>query len=321
MRPFLRHRLELMSATAVLALGGLACSGAPLGGGTGGRGAGGSTGFGGDGAPCTYYDGCKGGLGGSGGSGGTIVDGGNSVICEQLAEKYAAVVSAAAACTPGAPNQCQALVGNVPTNCPDSLCGDQSYVNDGASVEAMRDSWLNEGCGGPPNLCIAIACDPAPTPSVCMPVPSAGTSTGKSSSVGICVPVSSTDGGAPDAGATDAAPSDGGETCDQLAADYAVAVTAAETCTPGAASQCLVRVSMVPSACPLTGCGPEVYVTDASGVKTALARWVAQCAKQPIACSQIACQPPVSAVSCLPQSTADGGTTGVCSLVSGAPTN
>jgi len=316
-----KHHQELVSAAAVLALAGLACSGAPLGGGTGGRGAGGSTGFGGDSSQCTYYDGCKSGLGGNVGTGGTIVDGGNRVICEQLAEKYSATVSAAAACTPGAPNQCQALVGNVPANCPDALCGNQSYVNDGSSVESVRDNWLSEGCGDPPRLCVSAACDPAPVPSVCVPVPSAGTSTGKSSSVGVCVPMSSTDGGSPDAGGTDAAPPDGGETCDQLAADYAVAVTAAETCMPGTPNQCQIAVSLVPSACPLTGCGPEVYVTDASGVKTVLARWVARCARPPIACPQIACQPPVQPVSCLAQSAGDAGTIGVCSLLNVDPTN
>jgi hypothetical protein len=77
---------------------------------------------------------------------------------------------------------------------------------------------------------------------------------------------------------------------------------------------------MVPSACPLTGCGPEVYVTDDTGVKTALAHWVAACARQPIACPQIACQPPPPVVSCLSQSTGDGGTIGVCSLLYVDPT-
>jgi hypothetical protein len=307
-----------LTIAAALALTGLGCSGAPLGGGTGGRGSGGSTGLGGDGAPCTEFYGCQPGTGGVGGAGGSPIDGGNSALCDQLAAKYSAALSAASACTPGAPNQCQALVGNVPANCPESLCGAASYVNDGASVEAVRDSWLNEGCGGPPNLCIAIACDPVP--SVCVPVPSAGPSTGKSIGPGVCVPVSSTDGGIRDAGASDAGQPDGGETCDELAADYAAAVTAAESCTPGAPSQCQIPVSMVPSACPLTGCGPEVYVTDATGVNTALARWVAACAHPPIACPQIACQPPPASVSCLAQSTRDGGTIGVCSLLYVDPT-
>ena len=111
-----------------------------------------------------------------------IADAGNGVICEQLAQKYSVVLGAATACTPGAPGQCQVLAGNVPTNCPGSLCGQQSYVNDSysAELEEIRQSWLDEGCGGPPSTCITIAC--APAPSVCVPtIPSAVT--------GTCVPL------------------------------------------------------------------------------------------------------------------------------------
>jgi hypothetical protein len=188
----------------LIAFGGLGCAGASLGGGTGGSGTGGSTGFGGDG-PCNIYygDGCKTGLGGSPGTGGITVDGGNGTVCVQLAEKYSATLSAAAACTPGAPDQCQAIVANVPAGCPTTLCNEQSYVNDAASVEAVRQSWVGEGCG-PAIGCLLFRCDPPPA-AVCVPVPSTGTSTstGKTADVGICVPMGA-DGGLSGGAASDA---------------------------------------------------------------------------------------------------------------------
>ena len=307
----MKTKAVIVSLLAVVfALGGAGCAGAPLGGGTGGRGAGGSgfhglggnTGLGGDG-PCNpYYGyGCKTGLGGSLGAGGIggAPDAGNGVICEQLAQKYSAVLSAAAACTPGAPGQCQVVVGNVPTNCPSSLCGQQSYVDDSysAELEEVRQSWLDEGCGGPPSTCITV-CDPPP-PSVCLPtIPGAVT--------GTCVPYGS------DAGASSAP--DGGESCNQLAADYAAAVSAAVACTPGAPNQCRSNVY------PLTAqtCPPATAVNDATAANAILQRWEAQC--QPVLqILLIKCDDPPPAI-CVPSIDAGAASTlaGTCTQVVGA---
>jgi hypothetical protein len=290
----------------------LGCSGKPLDGG----GSGGSAGFGG--APCTAANGCGGGgsggsLGAAGGSPGTgglscqrtdscggtsggPVDAG--AVCEQLAERYQTVLAAARFCTPGAPNQCQSLVANVPSNCPGSVCSELMYVNDGASVEAARESWLGRSCA-PNSLCIEKDC--GTPPGVCSPD-------------GICV-FAGADGGtgtATDGGSTDVAP-DGGESCAQLAADYAAAVKAAQACTPGAQSQCQVPASTFATTCPITGCGDETYVNSTPGVDDAISRWLAQCG-QPVACPDILCVPPqLPAYTCVASGPSDAGTArGTC---------
>jgi hypothetical protein len=65
-------------------------------------------------------------------------DGGKS--CQQLASDYGAAVYAGSACTPGAPNQCQAAV-------PAFLCaGCNFYVNDGTQALAVEKQFFNQGC-------------------------------------------------------------------------------------------------------------------------------------------------------------------------------
>jgi hypothetical protein len=65
-------------------------------------------------------------------------DGGKS--CEQLVSDYGAAVYAGSACTPGAPNQCQAAV-------PAFLCaGCNFYVNDGTQALAVEKQFFNQGC-------------------------------------------------------------------------------------------------------------------------------------------------------------------------------
>ena len=110
----------------------------------------------------------RGGRAGASGAGGgnhKPLDGwGTPSLCAQLAMKYQTLLLAAAtACTPGAPNQCQVLVGNVPTNCPGSLCGQQSYVNDRLHRRAgARQSWLNAGAAARRSTCIRSRATPGP---------------------------------------------------------------------------------------------------------------------------------------------------------------
>jgi hypothetical protein len=296
-----KTRTALTAIVGSLVLAGLACSGAPL----GGRGTGGS---GGDGAPCTVFTGCGTGFGGDIAAGGTAgSDAGNGTLCNQLTDAYSAAVTAALACTPGAPNQCKAQVAIAPTACPGSVCGSQERVNDGTEVESLRQKWLSACEPGVRIECIDIGCAPPLPPSICV------ATNGSGATSGTCVP-----SGVSDGGSTDAA-FDGGESCDQLAADYTAAVTAAQACTPGAPNQCRSTVSATVSACPPNGCGPEAYVNDAAGVNAVRARWLSQCGGG-VACPKIVCLPLAVAVACVP---VDGGTdttTGVC--VSGVqPTN
>ena len=78
-------------------------------------------------------------------------DGGR--ICEQLSSDYQAALSAASACTPGAPNQCQAAV-------PVSFCaGCDLYVNDGTQAIAIRNQFFDQGCDkSGPTSCSFVAC-------------------------------------------------------------------------------------------------------------------------------------------------------------------
>jgi hypothetical protein len=275
-------------AQSLLALTAVACSGAPLGGarGTGGSGDEGGTG-------CTPSGSCV------QGAGGIIPDAGNGSTCDQLAAKYAEVVRAAVGCIPGATDQCQALVGNVPSNCPDSECGNQSYVNDGASVEAVRQSWLAEGCGEPPNECITSGCT-SPPPSVCVLVGTTGTSL-----TGTCKPASGTDAG---------------ESCDQLAADYQTALTAALACQPGAPNQCQAFAEPMLDPCN-TDCGSNsISVNDDSGTSATWMRWVGQCASN-FGCPLIVCPPvpPPPPGTCVPGG--DAASAGTCVTGSAVTTN
>jgi hypothetical protein len=281
--------LKALSTMAVVAFAAAGCSGAPLGGGTGG-----GKGAGGDAPPCTTYEGCGTGAGGVDGSGGA---GGRDVaLCSQSNAAYSSALTAALACTPGASNQCQAIVATYPTVCPGSDCSNLEYVNDGATVEAAREEWLAECEPGLRIECIAVACDPPAPPGACVP-------TSPGATTGTCVPYGS------DAGA--AVVPDGGESCDQLVADYAAAVTAALACTPGAPNQCQAVVSPTPEACD-TGCGAAESVNDATGVNAAQQRWIAQCVGT-VSCPLILCPTVLRPRSCVPN--VDGGvstTTGTC---------
>jgi hypothetical protein len=286
--------LKGLSTMAAVAFAAAGCSGAPLGGGSGG-----STGAGGKVPPCTTYTGCGTGAGGITGSGGGA-GGGDGALCAQSNAAYSSALTAALACTPGAPNQCQAIVATYPTVCPGSDCSNLQYVNDGTTVEAVRGEWLAACEPGVYIECIAIACDPPAPPISCVP-------TSPGATTGTCVPYGS------DAGA--AVVPDGGESCDQLVADYAAAVTAALACTPGAPNQCQAVVSPRPDACN-TGCGAGEYVNDATGVNTARQRWIAQCVGT-VGCPLILCPPvlPPSGLSCVPNVDAGALTsTGTCAV-------
>jgi hypothetical protein len=277
---------------AVVAFAVAGCRGASLGGGTGGN-----NGAGGDGPPCTTYTGCGTGAGGNNGSGGT---GGRDVaLCAQSNAAYSSALTAAMACTPGAPNQCQAIVAAYPTVCPGSDCSNLQYVNDGTTVEAARQKWLAT-CEPEVRIeCIATACDPPAAPSTCVPT-SPGTATGT------CIPYGS------DAGAT--VVPDGGESCDQLVADYTAAVTAALACTPGATNQCQsYATTTVANGPDPSDCRPMTVVNDPSGVNAALQRWSTQCfTGGPILL--IKCDPPTQKASCVPNVDAGAvsGSAGTC---------
>jgi hypothetical protein len=293
-----KSRWSRLWAAAVFALAGAACSSEHLGmnpQGSGGDGSG----------PCPGSTLCPplgtggivgtGGIKGAGGSGGTVLDAGS--ICDQIASKYQTALAVARACTPGAANQCQALVGDAPANCPGSECVDELLVNDGSLVESERENWLNAGCGGPPQLCIDITC--RLPPAVCVAVPG--------STMGTCVPAPSDAGAGPDAA----------ESCEQLGTDYLAAVSAAQTCTPGAPNQCQALADPVLEPCDV-GCRPLEPVNDATGVNEALMRWVAKCATG--GCPQIACQPPPPPTGiCVRAGNAAG--TGTCVAAAAGTTN
>jgi uncharacterized protein YceK len=122
------------------------------------------------------------------------------------------------------------------------------------------------------------------------------------------------------AGSTGSAGHDGGAgdgsvSCSDLAGQYGGALTAARSCTVGAANQCQQAVSSSLSPC-FSNC--LTYVEDATTVNALKAQWVnAGCANQgPIACPAIACLQPTMG-NCV---ATDGGG-GMCSSTSGLPTN
>jgi hypothetical protein len=274
---------------ALLGISGLACAGAPLGGGNG---------TGGSAPPCTTYTGCGTGAGGTGG-----VD---PVLCGQIDSAYASALKAAYACTPGAPDQCQVVVATVPTECPDSACGQQAYVNDKISqIEPVRGQWLRacdmSGIHSCPNT---GPCDPPLPPAVCVP-------DGPGATAGTCVPYGS------DAGAGIAP--DGGESCDQLAADYTVAVNGALDCTVGAPNQCQTLVDPTIMGC-TSGCEATQVVNDATGVNAAWMRWAAQCALD-LGCTLSICDPPPVTATCVPDQLAKLANGGICVTATPLTTN
>jgi hypothetical protein len=276
--PAMRSPLVL-AGTAIWLLTSVGC-GASLPSGTG---AGGSTGTGATG-------------GGTGGNIGAAIDGGES--CDQLNTAYAAALTAALACTPGAPNQCQAPVATMPTRCPGSDCGSQELVNDGTAVEAVRERWL-AACNIANETCIEIGCDPPAPPTACV-------ATGPNAATGTCTLLGS------DAGS--GVVPDGGESCNQLVADYRAAVSAALACTPGAPNQCQSHVTKVPAEGPdPADCEPMTTVNDPSGVTAALQRWSAQC-KISDAILLIKCDPQTQPAICVPNVDAGvvSGSAGTC---------
>jgi hypothetical protein len=113
------------------------------------------------------------------------------------------------------------------------------------------------------------SCTPPLAPAICLPTsPGASTGTCISHEFGA---------GAFDAGA--AVGPDGGESCDQLAVDFAAAIDAAMACTPGAPNQCQAYFQgSLPN--PIEApCGYLPYVTlnDVTLVRAASERWWAQC--------------------------------------------
>jgi hypothetical protein len=82
-----------------------------------------------------------------------------------------------------------------------------------------------------------------------------------------------------------------GATCSDLAAQYSTALTAARSCTAGAAGQCAQMVSGSLSVC-FSNC--QTFVNNASTLNTLKAQWLADgCANQgPVACPAIACLQP-----------------------------
>jgi hypothetical protein len=238
------------------------------------------------------------GIGGNPGTGGTPGTGGSNVaLCDQLGAAYSAVLAGvAAACTPGAPNQCQVLVANTPTTCPSQACGNQQYVNDSTQLELLRGEWVGACSPDPMSSCTGLGCRTPQPPAACVP-------TSPGASTGICAPYGS-DGG------TSLAP-DGGESCDQLAADYMAIVNAGQGCTPGAPNQCGQSAVLPVNHCDGT-CVTYAFMNDRSGTEAALTRWEAQCRT----CSPAACIGPSFPMPTGTCAAVDGGG-GVC--VAGPP--
>jgi hypothetical protein len=102
----------------------------------------------------------------------------------------------------------------------------------------------------------------------------------------------------------------GAASCDDLAAQYATALMAAQACTVGAAGQCAMQASQSLSPC-FVGC--MTYVQNATTLTDLKGRWMAAgCNAKPQVCPAIACLQPTAA-NC---SGSDGGP-GMC--VSAAP--
>jgi hypothetical protein len=96
--------------------------------------------------------------------------------CQQLVSDFEAARSAALACTPGAANQCQALV-------PVSMCaGCGVYVNDATQASAISAQFFDQGC----DKNAATAC----TPFSCIQVgPSSCVANDGGSPGGTCTPM------------------------------------------------------------------------------------------------------------------------------------
>jgi hypothetical protein len=218
-----------------------------------------------------------------------------SESCDQLSADYAVALNAALYCTPGNPHPCQA-VANTEAVC-NGLCPYEQAVNDPISTGNAYRRWAAE-CNRP---CSRFVCNgPSPAPGVCVAV------AGGSPSGGVCVP--GTRGSPGQAGGSDASTPDAGETCDQLAADYVLAASAALGCTPGAPGQCQARIDTIPNPCGNCGTMPA---NDGTAVSAAWQRWAAACASD-TRCPAPGCTPPSGPPGiCVPVS-AGGTPTGIC---------
>jgi hypothetical protein len=254
-----------------------------------------SPGTGGDLGPMTSPG--TGGISGTGGS--------NVTLCGQLATEYAAVLNAAKGCTVGAPDQCRAVVSLDPRNCSDLAYTGQTYVNDGTIVEAARQKWL-AACDTSDDL----DCQPSAPASTSIP-PSTCVQTMQAPLVGECLP------SVPDSGVVDLADAGAGQSCDQLADDYAAVVNAARACTPGAPNQCQTYAGITvppPNFCCPNG---QVPVNDENAVILAQIWWGPQCASPcagglcfgpgtPAVCVPVAGGPPPGGI-CVPTTARDAG--------------
>lgn len=93
---------------------------------------------------------------------GTAVDGGET--CDQLVIDYKAAVIAAMACTPGAPNQCQASATPSLPTCPTG-CDPVLSINDASGVNELRMRWAAQ-CGTDV-ACPQIVCQPPAVIGTC----------------------------------------------------------------------------------------------------------------------------------------------------------
>jgi len=208
--------------------------------------------------------------------------------CDQLVAWHAVALTEALACTPGAPNQCQALAEVVPLACPSNACENYEYVNDTTQANAFLHSWYQSCVPRDPCPNGVLACVGTAPPATCVP-------TGPGASTGVCTP-------APRDGGAALAP-DGGESCYQLSNDYTAVVRAALACRPGAPNQCQTQVTPNLSAC--GDCQTMEAANDATAVNAVWQRWFEQCVGT-AACAQVGC-PPIP------------GQTGVCVPVDGGP--
>jgi hypothetical protein len=207
--------------------------------------------------------------------------------CDQLVAWHAVALTEALVCTPGAPNQCQALAEVVPLACPTNACENYEYVNDVTRAKAFLGSWY-QSCVPSDPCSEVLACIGTAPRATCVP-------TSPGASTGTCTP-------SPSDGVSTVAP-DGGESCYQLSNDYTAAVRAALACTPGASNQCQAQVT--PNLFPCGDCQTMEAANDATAVNAIWQRWAAQCADT-ADCLQVGCHPPP-------------GQTGVCVPVDGGP--
>jgi hypothetical protein len=76
--------------------------------------------------------------------------------CLDLERQYATAFTVAAACTPGAADQCRQPVTRTLT------CGCPAFVNDASGLEPIRARWRASGCDACITNCTPFVCPPAP---------------------------------------------------------------------------------------------------------------------------------------------------------------